>query len=517
MVSLLLRFPGGRYHATPWGHHVNEGLVEYPPSPWRILRALLATGYAKLGWASAPPEAVELVHALAAVLPVYRLPPATGAHTRHYMPVHEGKKVTKTKVIDAFARVDATEPLSVTWDTRLSSAAEGLLRDLVVRLGYLGRAESVVSVQVLEDEDLPRWPETRADRENAPDLEPIALLAPLSAPDYAAWCASVSSESQSSNDDRDDPRKRGRKKKPETDPYPSDLISALQRDTAWLQRRGWTQPPGSRCVIYWRPAGVLGSAGPIPVRRVATTVVADTALLALASDTSRGEVLPLFSRALAQAELLHRSLIALLGDPAPNCPELAGKSEQGVHLTGHRHAHFVPLDRDGDGRLDHVLVHAPMGLGAAAQGALRHLRKTWTKGGDRPLFVTLAGMGMLKDFVQLAGERVPELAQARRWVSRTPFVPPRYVKHYRHTVADQVRAELRSRDLPEALSVTVSDARVGVGQGFHRFLRTRRHPAPQPPSTAFFHVSLELESPVEGPILLGYASHFGLGLFVPAE
>ena len=45
MPTLQLRFPGGRYHATPWGHHVNEGLIEWPPSPWRLLRALIACGF----------------------------------------------------------------------------------------------------------------------------------------------------------------------------------------------------------------------------------------------------------------------------------------------------------------------------------------------------------------------------------------------------------------------------------------------------------------------------------------
>ena len=43
MIALSVRFIAGRYHATPWGHHVNEGLIEWPPSPWRILRALLAS------------------------------------------------------------------------------------------------------------------------------------------------------------------------------------------------------------------------------------------------------------------------------------------------------------------------------------------------------------------------------------------------------------------------------------------------------------------------------------------
>ena len=42
MLAVGLKFPAGRFHATPWGRHVNEGAPEWPPSPWRLLRALLA-------------------------------------------------------------------------------------------------------------------------------------------------------------------------------------------------------------------------------------------------------------------------------------------------------------------------------------------------------------------------------------------------------------------------------------------------------------------------------------------
>ena len=92
MLCLVFEFPAQRYHATPWGHHVNEGLVEWPPSPWRIIRALLATGYTKLGWQQVPDEMRQLVEALAAHEPTYRLPPATLGHTRHYMPIKGWKK-----------------------------------------------------------------------------------------------------------------------------------------------------------------------------------------------------------------------------------------------------------------------------------------------------------------------------------------------------------------------------------------------------------------------------------------
>ncbi|MFZ2345189.1 MAG: type I-U CRISPR-associated protein Csb2, partial [Candidatus Microthrix parvicella] len=41
-LNVQVSFPLGRYHATPWDRHVNEGAVEWPPSPWRMVRALIA-------------------------------------------------------------------------------------------------------------------------------------------------------------------------------------------------------------------------------------------------------------------------------------------------------------------------------------------------------------------------------------------------------------------------------------------------------------------------------------------
>src|SRR6058998_1470274 len=108
MTVILLQFPAGRFHATPWGSHVNEGAVEWPPSPWRLLRALIATGFAK---AQVPdPVPAEhplrrLVAALASTLPTYRLPRGVGTHTRHYMPLgvfDKGREKT-TLVLDTCA------------------------------------------------------------------------------------------------------------------------------------------------------------------------------------------------------------------------------------------------------------------------------------------------------------------------------------------------------------------------------------------------------------------------------
>jgi CRISPR-associated protein Csb2 len=47
MVIIEFSFPAKRFHTTPWGSNVNEGMVEWPPSPWRILRGLIATWHLK--------------------------------------------------------------------------------------------------------------------------------------------------------------------------------------------------------------------------------------------------------------------------------------------------------------------------------------------------------------------------------------------------------------------------------------------------------------------------------------
>jgi CRISPR-associated protein Csb2 len=499
MISLVLRFPAGRYHATPWGRHVNEGLVEWPPSPWRLLRALLATGFAKLGWSVVPAEACELIEALASVLPIYRLPPGVAAHTRHYLPIQEGTTVTTTKVIDAFVRVGPGASLSVSWPVALSGRAEELLRQLVPRLGYLGRAESVVTACVVGERELPSWDETRADRSNAPGYEPVSLLAPMRSDEYMSWRSQLAAAQPTTG-------RTGRKKAPPSNPFPPDLFDALLRDTAWLQDRGWSDPPGSRRVLYLRPLGILESHA-LPAAPLRTAPHADSALLALASNTSHGDVLPRFSRALPQAELLHRALVSFVTEASA---ELVGKDAEGRPLEGHRHAHYIPLDLDQDGRLDHFLVHAPMGLGSAAQRALGRLQRTWTKGGREPLYVTLAGLGTLREFTRLGDVSLPELATSSLWRSRTPFVPPRHLKARRHSLEDQVQAELSSRGLPAAIRIDACNPRE---QRFYRFVRTRRDADRAPPAQRFFDLRLELERPARGPITLGYASHLGLGLF----
>lgn len=537
MITLAFTFPGGTYHATPWGNHVNEGLVEWPPSPWRLLRALLAVGFAKCGWQEVPPKAAALVEALAEDHPLYRLPPATPTHTRHYMPAPQ----KTTKVFDAFLRFTTEDPLLVVYpDTELAPELQALLADLLVNMTYLGRAESWADARLAPelaptegDLSSPSWC-TPSDDTPPPDWETVSLIAPTSPVSYRQWREAQVDHALAT----EVAQIEGKKGKPQTAkataklrakvgaPYPERLLDCLLTDTGVLRKQGWSQPPGSRQIHYIRSSQLTDTR---PVRatsgRVRRMPPAEAMLLALSSDQREGKLLPLYTRCLPQGELLHQAICAQLKHSFQPSSTLRGCDSDGIPLHGHGHAKLIPLDLDADGRIDHVIVTARAGLDAEAQHTVQMVSRTWAKG-ISDIHVTCVGAGSLALFRdQLAtksGESVSELACAERWINTTPLVLPRHWKRNgRNSPEEQIRAELQSHGWPSPATITlVADKNELVKREFYRFIRyrNRQKEKPQPPSTCPWLVRLEFNDAVDacelGVLTIGYASHFGLGLFV---
>lgn len=541
MVTLEIRFPGRRYHATPWGHHVNEGLVEWPPSPWRILRALLATGYSKLAWREGelPQVAVALLEKLASVVPEFELPGGvTVAHSRHYMP----SPVKTTLVFDTWAQVDG-ERLLVRWPTELAPEEQELMSALAARLSYLGRAESWTSARLVGDPEAPF--ETRpceAGVSRGPDWEQVSLLAAVAPSDYAGWRAmQVERELAALPEPSAGPRKSSAKALAKVaeqraraiEPFPEDVVACLGVDTAWLQARGWSQPPGSRRVLYWRRRDDLEVSPPKVMRRPKQKPI-EAVLLALATATRGRGALPNLLRVFPQALGLHRALAsrAKVSVAADTRRQLLGKGESGgAAHDDHRHAHLLPLhlDPSSDQRIDHMLVWAPGCLGGEALRLVRALPSlhatgpTDSRGEVEHYRITVVGEGALEELVKVgeplrtAMERVlGRGADGRIWRSVTPFFAPRFIKtRGKNTLEGQVRAELAARGLPGLRRIELFGRDELVRTRFLHYVRRDRSKAPKVDIP--FGLELELEAPVPGalpgPLCLGFGSHFGLGRF----
>ena len=151
MLAIKFTFTANRYHATQWGRHVNEGVLEWPPSPWRILRGVVAT------WRRTRPDlppgrVVPVLEALASERPDFKLPVASTGHTRHFMPYNEGAGEGTTLVIDSFVAVKPKDPLYALWrNVELTPQQMGDLDSVLRNMPYLGRSESWVEAELAPD------------------------------------------------------------------------------------------------------------------------------------------------------------------------------------------------------------------------------------------------------------------------------------------------------------------------------------------------------------------------------
>lgn len=538
MISMSFRFLAGRYHATPWGRHVNEGAVEWPPSPWRILRALVATWQRTLPELSE--EQVEPILRALAEPPQYVLPPASTGHTRHYMPWFKKGPDDRTLVFDTFVAVSREAALLVRWpNASLDDTQRQTLSRILANLNTLGRSESWCEGTLLDGDAtgaLGQSPER--ERRVRPldggdvlnDHEIVRLL--CADPDSAFagdHVTSVTKRTKSRSNSKQSTDQR-------TTLY--DPAWNICMETLQLHKERWSDPPGSRWVQYTRPRDCFkiepaaqgrarSSVRPCPCIQVARYALDST-------------VLPLVTETLPVAEAARRALMSIHGRLTERngvrgrSSVFSGKDEHGRPLTGHSHAYYLPTDEDSDGRLDHLTIFAHRGFDADGRRALNRLRElnTGRKGEERhPLRLLLLGMGTLKEY------RPGPLAESKVWVSATPYIATRHAKTRGKDRIDlwcqQARTEFLAADLREQIrnvppSPCIDAVEVQIeplldGGAFKvanrwrpiQFKRFRSKAGDDGGRRLAGAFRIKFSRPVAGPIALGHSSHFGMGLFVP--
>lgn len=525
-TAIRFRFLAGRYHSTPWGAHVNEAALEWPPSPWRVLRSLIAVWHRKVDSEEVTEEDLaRLITLLAEHTPRYRLPPAVHAHTRHYMPTRQSRGERRTLVFDAFARIAADEDLFMVWpDLELEDPDRARLSLLLQRLGYLGRAESWVEAELMDADWTGRpncWPATPSGDAsvNSGAHEMVTLPAPVDPSGYREW-----RDSEVAARNLDGPR-LGVRDKRILATLPERLIDSLRLDTSEIRAQGWSRHPGMQLVPYLRPIDALG-ARRRPQRTVTKVPRITTVRLLLRGKPviPRGAPLPRIEDAIRIGEVARAAAMCkadrLAGDGATHCGIPSVLSGHGMGEGNvHGHAFYLPEDSDGDGHIDHILIHAEAGLSRAAVDALAAIKRIWLDTDQEwdvifdaaectPAAVEGDGLrGALRDH--------PYLRRSASWEPVTPYLHPWYRKK-NFGIEDQIRRECRERGLPEPEVERLNSIRVRERDRrpvhFYRFRTGRRRRGSQPDTRGSFW-RLVFPEPVPGPLALGFGCHFGLGIF----
>jgi CRISPR-associated protein Csb2 len=475
-TTVAIRFPLGRYHATPWNRSVNEGATEWPPSPWRLLRALVATWYTR--WPDLP--AVELDPLLDALgdPPSYRTPSARPAHSRHYLPGLDHKKGEPggtDLTLDPFLSVPRSDDLLVRWDADLSAEQREVLAKLVELLPYLGRADSVCQAQLLDGSPEPDDTWWRPGGDGKQQVRLLAPIRPVSRPALEVSTVEV--------------RKNRR-----TLPLASELVLYSAREQVTARPAPKPEVPSVEAVRF----AVMGSA---PLRSANGVLLAD-------------EVHRIVGRMLASRSIDDDRRRMLLGTDRA--------------LSGHQHAHWIPIAEDErrGATVRSLVVWVPAKLRPSEVAAIIDLGSVSGKrgAGRNAEAYELRGFPEVRLLFEAAGsiEQVaPELCgPSRCWRSLTPYLPVRHLKRepLGEYLTSDIAAELRYRDQfenpPPPVVTPVDPAGVLPDRWAREF---RRYRLAERMNRSRLGLGLRLEFPevIHGPMLLGQLSHFGYGIFVP--
>lgn len=511
-MSLIIEhcFPLGRFHATRWKQNPYEDPYgEWPPSPWRLLRALAARWFQYVREAGDNNEQIRdsVLTKLAASLPKFVLPPFSfkGFPIVQYQPTEvtwtDGssskpayKKPKTTKAEDHYRALPCDEPLFWVWDDLdLTLSETTLLDNMLKRMLFFGRAESFSRLRRVSKLPIGIMTNCNISERGTEAMPPVLAPIPGNKLDIKTLLAFTDDKKQL----------KGR-------PMPSGTawFYALLPERPSISMNTASQfnyPRGLNCIQF----AVSGRVYPPLSRWIKITERFRGAVIrCLASNIS-----PESGGRYDRLSLEDKNTITLI----------TGKDGQGKPLHGHRHAFFI-ICPDADGLPSRLIVWR-------TESFIGHEIDSMLRASERPLTWDNHSTNWKLGLIPLPFETpVPAglLSESKTWVSATPFVPPanrhRFRKNGRMRSGESIEcialSLLKKQFNCEPTTITaLNDAQSQSWLNLHitrerRFIKENNQ---TPFIRPGFKLRLEFSSPVQGPIIIGDSSHFGLGLFVPGD
>lgn len=483
MTALRIEFVAGRFHANPWERGMDDRDVEWPPSPWQLLRALVA------GWRRAGAPQREMFLTLLDQMsepPAFLLPRATAGNTRHYGHLGPPKNggAENTLALDSFIALEknreSVPSAHAIWShVEFDREQRSVLERCCEFVTYLGRPQSRCIVSVADA--VP----------GGEGLEGVDLSSRVMRPGPVVRRLAV------------EPAFRR-----------EALLAALSEGAGEMRKARRSMPIGAAWAEYRLPPNFLMVREQYD-RAERTKAAFGPILLRFSLEPGTHTRKPSIKDAVVFGELLRASAIKRIsereGEPATY--RLAGKSDDGSPREGHDHPYYWPFDAEGRGEIDGIDVWFPHGC-------------------THPEYLAVTSVSELREHV-VYGDKfsltfIGPVAStiARTWRTATPIVLDRFPK-VRGTngtrrvidAAPEQVAAMVARATGRAARVELWSPGRGIErrhgdhiriEGFRRS-RVRKDSLRLPIVAATVHFG----EPVSGPIALGRLAHFGLGRLEP--
>jgi CRISPR-associated protein Csb2 len=507
LLTLRLIFPWGRYYAHPWGQNparITE--AEWPPSPWRLLRAITAAWFQANPGREPSPELIETLELLGRELPTFVLPKVAFSKAIHYQPNY-GVTAKEDLLLAKYKRVRHENHFVVVggdvlirWklndvSEQALSSTRSVINDLAARISYFGRADSVCELTVEESGD------------DSACLASVALQNGNPSRRIDVTCRDVFCPNPSDFRARDLWQRREDAPADGVVPkhFVQELIDAPQPvpdGAAWYS---YQMPDG------WPERWVVRH--PQPLRRIVTpsTVIAHFLEFSLQCR------IPIPAKHMVSiAEMFREAAIRMHRRPSF---ALSGHDRPEAVHGEHMHAFYLPQPDTTGGALSTLRVWCVHGFTQEEVNALMSVGALRWAGGRFPARPVL---------LQLQRD-LPQQQTSRVWRSLSPFVPPRH--WYRKKIsAERVREsespenQLRSNLMDNGVTVSfVSCERTRVAKSewavcqVHLASQNRTSNA-EPDHRIGVFLRVEFAESVAMPFpSFGHSCHFGLGQFDPMD
>ncbi|MDB5967573.1 MAG: CRISPR-associated protein Csb2 [Hydrocarboniphaga sp.] len=541
MLTLRLTFPWGRYYAHPWGLNPTRlREAEWPPSSWRLLRAL-TSGWFRANSGHAPTsELLSLLEKLGRELPDIAVGPVAFSQTVHWQPnfgaadkdARAAATYKRTRHENHFAAT--ASPVVFCWkNLALDERQRSLLGDILPHVSYFGRAESLCNLELTDGDNFPGVGWCRPCLSNG---EPIRRI--------AENCRDVFCPDPRNFQAADLWSRRSRRDGLDPSAAPPHLVEDLLahqplpdggRWVSYEMSAGW---PGRWVVRIAKSARPKASRSPAP--RIAHYLRFS---LQCRIPVPLKFTVPLADMFRERALAHHRS-----ANSDSNSFALSGHNRPEDVEGEHQHAFYLPLgtDRVRSDSLNELHVWCPYGFTQAEVEALMRVHRLDWGSGKHPLKPVLMAIG------NTVAEGCPiSIGQnsSRIWRNSTPFVPPRYFY-----TGNLHGAKLKAKDSPEQqLVLCLRQAGINSTGEIRRLTPSGQAQKSTPPMSDWaivrapegeeeistggvltaVHVpsasaktektrriglffELTFDAPVAFPTpALGHSCHYGLGLFVP--
>lgn len=506
LVVLRQRFLLGRFHATKWGVSVFEQRFhEWPPSPWRLVRAVVARWYQWRREASPSVDELELDELVAALcrstygfrLPTYFRP---GVPLRQYQPSKFGRNPaqvsTKTQFFPGRVMYGTTlvqdnylcvprcgDDGEIWWFLEGDLWTAELLHTLdrcVERMVYFGRAESLTTLRRVT-EQAPEPNCTLFDR--PPSSAAVSVLVP----EPSARREDVEGVTNSP--------KVGR-----AIPQGARIVYAELPKSPPLDDKAVAHPAVSKSgLLQFAVAWSVPPSVSSTVRLTSRFRIASLRELLLLKSGGKAATWSRANRSL-------RTAVALM----------VGKDADGTPLVGHQHAEFM-LWWDGNLATRLLVLRKSQPFDVDEIEALSRASQreySWSMlGADDSWGVRLIPL----DEVVPAPPGFTNVP-ASRWESVTPYVCSRHdLRDGKIRASDSIQEQIRRELVRRAVPGAMRTATMELG---HEWVNV--HLPPRSAGTRAFAgkrrgywLRLEFPTPIAGPVRLGHSSSLGLGLFRP--